>query len=270
MKRLLLICTPFFFYACSVGRKAQYSDTLFNQALADSMLIRALDHEALYSLADTIKPISSVCFLSFHVAKDSSRKADDYNVAVHNSALDSIARYQAICRQLSNGKVKFVLIPFAQPEREKRNMEIYAVNLYKFSRTIAAHAAFFGQFGITADTDPSQAITQLEYENKLDRWRGYGYLFGYPSYAVDFFVQAGAQEEQTGAFVKRDFFAIPVFAGNKGHFTYAMPKGHRPGVEDSVLYQSSIRTLERYKVLREKYSGETGVKAMTLWKKVAR
>jgi hypothetical protein len=49
----------------------------------------------------------------------------------------------------------------------------------------------------------------IEYSQSGPRWRGYGYLFGFPLYAVDFFVNAGESEKQTGKFVERDFLSIP-------------------------------------------------------------
>lgn len=267
MKKLFVISIPFFVLSCATGRSFKGDSIGYNGALADSIIGYALDHEGLYSLIDTIKPISSVGFFSFPVARDSTHAAPDFQIATNKRVLDSIAIYQRICNQLSNGKVKLVLVSFEQPYKGKRNMEIYAVNMHKFKSKIREYAAFFGQFGITTESDPAQVITMIEYEKKYDRWRGYGYLFGYPSYAVDFFVAAGAKEDSTGQFVKRDFFQIPVFAGKQGHFTYAIPKDHLPGQEDSLLYNSAVNVLSRYEALRGKYAGEKGFKAVKLWRK---
>ena len=81
----------------------------------------------------------------------------------------------------------------------------------------------FGQWGFTANANSATVLSVVEYENKNDRYRAYGYLFGYPEHAVDFFVEASITEEETGEFVKRNFFTIPVEAGNSGDFTYAVP-----------------------------------------------
>lgn len=268
MKKNLVFCIPLLILSCASSRSFKSNNDIpYNKSLADSIIAYALDHEGLYSMLDTIKPISSVTFFSYAIAKDSTHSPMDYNIATNKPALDSIALYQRICNQLSNDKVKLVLVPFEQPYSGKRNMEIYAVNMHKFKSKITEYASFFGQFGITPGSDPAQVITIIEYEKKYDRWRGYGYLFGYPSYAVDFFVSAGQQQDSTGQFVKRDFFRIPVYAAEQGHFTYAMPKDFKPGTTDSLLYNSAMNVLSHYKILRNKYADEKGLKAVKLWKK---
>jgi hypothetical protein len=118
---------------------------------------------------------------------------------------------------------------------------------------IQVHQSFFGQWGFTPGVDPHTFITAIEFEEKHDRFRAYGYLFGYPEYAVDFFVNADKEFEKTKQFVKRDFFHIPTFDRPDGHFTYAIPKGHRPTQIDSTLYRRGVRTLASYKKAREKF-----------------
>jgi hypothetical protein len=270
MKRLLFISIPFLLLSCAGTRSFTGTDMADQRSLADSMLADALDHEGLYALIDTIKPMSSIKYLSYPIAKDSTQGIMDHQVVKEYKYLDSVALYKQICEKLSNDKIRFVMIPFQQSYKGRRNIEIYAVNLYKFKSKLKEHAAFFGQFGITPDADPAQVITLIEYENKADRWRGYGYLFGYPAYAVDFFVMAGLQQDNGGEFVKRDFFQIPVYAGKQGYFTYAMPKGHQPGAVDSTLYNTASIALERYKKLRSKYVNEKGLDAIKLWKKASK
>lgn len=253
--------------SCRTAGSFRNGETFYHSALADSLLAYALDHEGLYSLLDTIKPISSVRMLSYAIAKDSTHTPADYRIALRKPALDSVEIYQRICRQLSNEKVRFVLVPFREAYKGRRNMEIYVVNLQKFRSRIREQAAFFGQFGVTPESDPAQAITIVEYEKKYDRWRGYGYLFGYPGYAVDFFVSAGMELDSTGEFVKRDFFQIPVYAAEKGYFTYAMPLGYQPGPADSLLYGKAMGLLSEYRALRKKYATPAGLRAAELWRK---
>lgn len=265
MKKFTGLFFALFILSCTSTKQLTNDNIPYDRTLADSMLAYALDHEGLYSLLDTIKPISSVLSFSFRVAKDSSHSLLDYKVATNQSALDSIKRYQRICKQLSNQRVHFVLAPFKQTYDGKRNLEIYAINLAKLKRVIKQHASFFGQFGITSESDPAQVVTIIEYENKYDRWRGYGYLFGYPSHAVDFFVEAGRSQDSTGQFVQRNFFHIPVYAGEQGHFTYALPKEYKPQSTDSLLYTNAMIVLTRYKAVRAKYVSEKGFNAVKLW-----
>ncbi len=270
MKKIFFISIPFLLLSCAGSKPFSGSSNSYQRSLADSLLVDALDHEGLYALADTIKPISSIKSFTYPVARDSTHTKLDYQVAKNQSFLDTIALYQDICNKLSNDKVRFVLVPFQQAYKGRRNLEIYAVNMQKFKSKIKEHAAFFGQFGITPASDPVQVITLIEYESKYDRWRGYGYLFGYPAYAVNFFVEAGQQQDSTGEFVERDFFQIPVYTSATGHFTYAIPKGHQPGMADTALYQQATLVLERYSRLRNKYSHANGVKAYRLWRKLVK
>jgi hypothetical protein len=272
MKKLLFITSGVLLLAsCSLPRQLQQRGiTDYDRSLADSLLAYALDHEALFTLADTLKPMSSVKFLRYAIAKDSTMTDGDVVVTKGDSLLQKIERYQKVCAALSTGDWQFVLMPFDRTDKNLRNMEIYVVRRSKFQRELAEHPAFWGQWGFTPSANPSVVLPVVEYETKLDRNRAYGYLFGYPDYAVDFFVAASRTQEKDTAhkLVPRDFFAIPVYAGNQGYFTYAMPKGHIPTDIDSSLFRKAATTLERYKALREKYKTPTGIKASALWKEL--
>jgi hypothetical protein len=239
----------------------------YNKALADSVLAYALDHEALYTLADTIKPISSVKFLRFAIAKDSTMQDGDAFVTNKDSLLKIVEEHHKVCKALSTGDFQFILIPFNYTEKAMRNMEIYVVRKSRFALLLKNYSTFFGQWGFTPATDPSVVLTTIEFETRLDRNRAYGYLFGYPAYAVDFFVESTKiqQSDPEKKLVPRDFFPIPVYAGNKGYFTYAMPKGHQPTAVDSIILNKAMLTLTNYKTIREKYKSDTGLNATELW-----
>lgn len=258
-----------FIVACKTNRLPQnYSKLeLSNRVLADSVLAYALDHEALYTLADTLKPMSSVKFLRFAVAKDSSQKDGDYTITTKDSLLKIIEKYQKICQSLSEDDWQFIMMPFARTEKNIRNIEIYVVRKSIFAKKIKQYQSFFGQWGFTPSTNPAVVLAVIEYETKWDRNRAYGYLFGYPAYAVDFFVEAQKSQDASPEkkFVTRDFFAIPVFVGNQGYFTYAMPKGYKPTETDSSLYKAATTTLGKYKTERGKFMEGKGLNGLALW-----
>lgn len=268
MRSIFFISTCLFFVSCANTRPLQNpADEEYDRALADSMLAYALDHEALYSLLDTIKPISSVHFMRYTVAKDSSMKDGDKEVVRHDSLLHTIERYQKVCRALSRGDWQFILAPFKMTDKNFRSLEIYVVRKSRMALVLRKYNHFFGQWGFTPAADPAVVLPVVEYELPYDRFRAYGYLFGYPEYAVDFFVQASikADTDTSIKLVPRDFFAIPVYAGEKGYFTYAMPKGHQPGIEDSTIYRKAMITLSKYKSIRNRYMTATGLQAVRLW-----
>ncbi|MFT7482173.1 MAG: hypothetical protein ACI8WW_001107 [Oceanospirillaceae bacterium] len=257
------------FAGCVSSRVAQTQLSVVNRnkALADSVLAYALDHEALYTLADTLKPMSSVKFLRYSIAKDSTQKDGDYNIRDQDSLIKKIEEYQQVCQDLSQGDWQFIMMPFARTEKNMRNMEIYVVRKSEFAKKIKQYQPFFGQWGFTPSTDPAVVLAVIEYESKWDRNRAYGYLFGYPAYAVDFFVEAQKIQDidVSKKNVPRDFFAIPVYVGKQGYFTYATPKAYKPTETDSTLYIAASKTLGNYKNEREKFVEGKGLNGLSLW-----
>lgn len=224
-----------------------------HKKLADSLLLYALDHEALYTLLDTLKPMSSVKMLRYPLAADSAHPAGSIPPLRNPAYLDTLAMYEKVCRVLSTPKNQWVMIPFKQPHKGYRNIQIYVVNYKSFEKKLAEHPAFFGQFGLSRLSQPGIVINHVENSDTYDRWRGYGFLFGYPGYAVDFFVQAGKEQKETGKFVERQFIHIPVYAANEGYFTYAVNKHHIPSVADSAIYKKAVQTLQQYKSFRRNW-----------------
>jgi len=271
-KNLTTIFIIFTIASCTVQQSLQkrISKEDFDNTLADSVLAYALDHEALFTLADTLKPMSSVKFLRYKLAKDSTMKDGDALITHKDSLLNKIEAYQKVCNSLSKGDWQFILVPFERTDKNTRNLEIYVVRKSRFASVLRNNAAFFGQWGFTESTNPAVVITAVEYETRLDRNRAYGYLFGYPAYAVDFFVESTKKQEadSTKKLVPRDFFAIPVYAGSQSYFTYAMPKGHKPTAIDSTIYYQAKNTLDKYQKIRPKYNTSQGFKATDLWIKL--
>ena len=259
---LLIILFSILITACNTPKyligKAYKKMTTNERQLADSIISYALDHEALYTLLDTLKPMSSVQFYRMPVLSINKQQKD--------SAQQAITVIQKIVTQLSVGEYQFVLNPFERTDSVYRNMEIYVFRKSRLQHLISTHSDFYSKWGITATVNPATVLAITEYESKYDRWRSYGYLFGYPDYAVDFFVAAGKSQDSTKEFVQRDFFAIPVYAGEKGHFTYAVPKGYQTTQTDSLIYNSAMVTLKKYKTIRGKYySNRSPVK---LWRRL--
>ena len=211
---------------------------------ADSLLTYALDHEALYTISDTLKPISSVKLFRLPLlSKDA---------LVQQKAIDSLRKLYSLIHKLNTKELQFILNPFERNDGEYKNLELYVVRNSAISKVLQQYASFYGRIGISEHTTPATVLSVTEFENKYDRWRSYGYLFGYPAHAVDFFVEAGKIQDSTGQFVQRNFFAIPVFAGATGYFTYAIPKNYQPTQIDSTLYQKAVITLDQYRKVKEK------------------
>jgi hypothetical protein len=241
------------------------------KAWADSLILYGLDHEALFSLTDSLKPISSLRTLRFPFAKDSLQQDGDEYILSNTMALDTIAFMQNILNHLHTDQLRFCLIPFKYSYNSQRSLQILVVNLDAYRMLLHERQHFFGQWGFTAETPPEVLLTAIEYESKLDRFRAYGYLFGYPAHAVDFFVEAAREEALTGEFVKRSFFPVPTYSGKEGYFTYALPQNFTPTAQDSLISLRAEKVLAHYQMIRAQFQTENGVKAHALlewvWKK---
>ncbi|MFQ3598574.1 MAG: hypothetical protein SNJ55_04835 [Chloroherpetonaceae bacterium] len=263
MKRDIIIILLVFIGACkSIESGKPTLEMNFSneeKQLADSLLTLALDNEALYTIVEPIKPISTVLNFSLPIARADSipsgvREATNLN----GDALKKLTQLQHVVNRLQFGDVQFLLIPFKRAEKGKRYFEVVAVNTKALQKVIARDQPFWAQWGFVPNANPAVILTTNEFEERLDRYRGYGYLFGYPEHAITFFVEAARQEDSTKQFVKRDFFQIPVFSSETGHFTYAIPKGYTPTEIDSALYRRATATLQRYKATRQKFISQDG------------
>jgi hypothetical protein len=168
---------------------------------------------------------------------------------------------------LSFEQYRFLLIPFRNVWKGDRNFQILVCRQDLLDSLLISHDSFFGQWGFVPGTDPSILITTTEFESKHDRYRAYGYLFGYPDHAVDFFVEASKEQERTGEFVTRQFFQVPVHARESGNFTWALPEDMEPLSSDSARYYQAVDVLETYQNMRPDYiKADSSINAVKLYR----
>lgn len=253
---------------------------------AEALLLRALDSEALYTIAGDLKPMSSG-FASFEFAtrevrgilepeameltakyptEESRRglaKADQARVTLADSfikrkrSLANIDETREILGYFRCGERLYAdVYHFSRTFEGKRFAEAVVFNRSALRDKINEKSGFFARFGVTANSHPLQALFAVEYDETGARFGGYGYLFGYPDYAVSFFVAAADEEEFTGKFVERDFLSLPTFASPTNRFVYAVPKGHTENEADKALKEKALKIFEEYKKRRAEYIGE--------------
>jgi hypothetical protein len=258
------MCTIYF--ACVTGnasvKKAYQNMNKTEKQIADSLIAYALDHEAIYTLLDTLKPISSVKFYKLPLVSKDSKQVDSAFLVLHS--------IQYVVNKLSNDDILFLANPFERIDSIFKNIEIFAVRRSQMAKVIAKHQTFYNYLGINPRSHPASVLAITEYEQKYDRWRSYGYLFGYPDYAVDFFVNAGKSQDSTKEFVKRDFISIPVYANEKGYFTYAVPKGYQKNETDSLIYIKANQTLSYYKKIRSRFYSGSNKSPIKLWTRLVK
>lgn len=206
---------------------------------AEALLLRALDGEALYTIAANIKPMSSG-FVSLRI----DVKQPDFTEAE--------ALRQILAAWTCGGEIRATLHHFAAVYEGKRPLEATVFNVPRMRELLADRATFFGPYGVSRSSDPLEALLAVEYDQTTARLRGYGYLFGYPEYAVDFFVDAADRQKATGTFVEREFISLPTVLGDR-HFVYAAPKGHQPNDADTALRSAVDRVHRDYVARRARH-----------------
>lgn len=233
---------------------ASLSETQQHQL--DSILRKGLDYEALYTIVGKIKPMSTVASFRFPVANTDSlkkTKGDVLDLSEKGKYLDKIAELQFLTNSLDYPDLKFVLSPFKSASKEIRYFDLNVVRVSLLDSLLKAKASFFGQLGLVPGTEPAVVIAAVENADRYERLRAYGYLFGYPEYAVDFFIEGAVEQDTSKKLRERNFFQIPAYARKDGTFVYAYPKDHTPDQTDSTLYYRAKDVLEVYSGIRNNY-----------------
>lgn len=227
------------------------------RARAEVMLLQALDGEALYTIAGGLKPMSSgFVSSSFKVDAPTLDEAD--------------ATRQILAAWTCGGEIAAGLHHFAAVYQGSRSLEAVVFHRPALKQLLVRHAPYFAPFGLSPSSDPMEVVMTVEYASPTPRLRGYGYLFGYPDYAVDFFAQASetqrVQEEETGKgeLVPRDFLSLSTVRGER-RFVYAVPKGHQANEADRALKAAVDAIYADYAARRARHiTGESAAGVLPL------
>lgn len=218
------------------------------RAKSEALLLKALDSEALYTIAGGLKPMSSG-FASF---KLNIEKPDLTEIEATRAMLVA----WRCGDDLHAGVHHFAKVYDDDKTKEKiRFAEALVIHRPALTEAIKQYSDFFAPYGVTPNAHPIETLMAVEYSANGPRWRGYGYLFGFPHSAVDFFVAAGEEQERTGKFVERDFYSIPSFVADKRQFVWAVPKGNAETDEDRAIKARAGLILAEYKKRRARYIG---------------
>lgn len=227
------------------------------KAPAEAMLLKALDGEALYTIAGGLKPMSSGIF-------SGAIKIDAPDVAAADEARQILRAWTC------GGEIAAGVHHFASVFQGSRAMEAVVFHTPALRELLAKRAAFFAPYGLSVSSDPMEVVMAVEYDQTVARLRGYGYLFGYPDYAVDFFSAASQQQKDEeaktgkGTLVPRDFISLPTARGDN-RFVYAAPKGHVLNEADLALRATATALYADYSTRRAKYiSGDSATGVLTL------
>ncbi len=210
--------------------------------LSETILLRALDREALFTLVGGVKPVSDGFWSRWAVDRDRSEVASVRNALAAWTCGDAYAAGT---------------LAFSVSDQGKRYTSAWVARRPALKACIRRHRADFAHMGLTPDSPPREVMAAIESaEQPGDRWRGFGRVFGYPEHAIDFFTAAGLHQRETGEFVERDFRQVPVFRADTGRFVYAVPEGAAERDEDRRLREEAGPILAYFRALRPRYVGE--------------
>lgn len=240
------------------------------QLLADRIVLEFSDREGLYTLAGGLKPMSSdVRNLSFRIAP-----------IVDTARLAQVEQLRRVAASLHCGDIGMFVQVFtatftSSDSAVQRSTSLVMYHRASMRRAVERHAAFFATLGVTPSADPRDIVDAVENAPRAARWRGYGYLFGYPDDAVDFFVEAGIIGDSTRTLVLRDFRRIdtwhryPESTGappTLSSFVYAVPKGAAPSAQEQALMRAAEPLYKRYVSLRATHVRPDSTGAIALWR----
>ncbi len=218
---------------------------------ADALALRILDGEGLYTATAGLKPISE----GYWHARFPATKETVDEVELTRRALDSLP----LGADLEAGVYVFV-----KAFDGKRTASAFVAHKPSLRALIERRKDVFESIGVTVASTPQQVLEKIDRGPNSTRWRAFGLVFGYPEYAVEFFVAAGEKEAATKQFVTRDFVNLQTFTSDQGRFVYAVPKGHIERDVDRELKSKTTDILTRYRAWRTVYLDQQNLGAIAL------
>lgn len=215
---------------------------------AENLFLQVLDSEGLYTLAGGIKPASSGFFRCI--------------VDAEAPATEEVDRARRLLERFRCGDLVFATVHhfrriYVNPQngRSERHYEGIVIAVGPLRRLVQQHKAEFARLGVSPHSHPMEVLMAIEHADPALRWRGYGRIFGFPSAAVDFFVQAGELQEKSGRFVKRRFISLPTYARPERGVVYAVAEEAEETPDDQKLRHAVEAALAAYRQRRERYIG---------------
>ncbi len=215
------------------------------QKKAEQLLLKLMDSEALYTVIGSLKPISS----SFWTGSFSVTQPELSSIRETRKILDAFQ-----CGEAFESEV----LVFQAVTGGKRHAHAWIANRKSLRTMVEKHSSFYDAYGLTPETRAMTIVEKMEHADRSDRLRASGYQFGYPDYAVDFFVEAEKSRlsSKDTKLIPRDFFSVATHVSQTNRFVWAIPKGSSPRSEDIEIKAQAELILSEYKKRRELYIGE--------------
>lgn len=228
------------------------------RAYADSLLYTGINNEALHTLISPLKPMSDIATYRFAYSEADSLDMEPHQVAGTPEFREKFEKLNRVVNAIECGPLSATLIPFRQNNDSLRFINLRVHRTDAIDRVLAEYPEFWEQWGFVKGSKPETVIQVMEYENPADRFRGYGYLYGYPEHAVNFFVEAAKHYDKTEERLDRDFINLPVVSDRKGRFVYAVEEGHSLNDADVFIEESAHENVSHFKNSSEDFYNSDG------------
>jgi hypothetical protein len=238
--------------------------------LAETMLLEAMDREALFTLIGGLKPMSSALLteerrFSLDTSAPQIGEIETFQqIAATWRCADEVWAGLAPLPAIINRSGTGLSTDVDELGRLVGVRTVYGnVMLLPAVRTVLTERrSLFAYHGITRLSDPAEMVTRIGLLDSLDRELMFGYLYGYPSHAVEFYSRLLHQARQSGQGVRPGQAVnvnIPTFApvnGTLSQFRYRVAPGHKEVEDDRRLRARAGWILREYTARRANYVGE--------------
>lgn len=214
-----------------------------HRELSEKLLLDALDSEAIYTIVASVKPVSEGFWSTrFRIQPPNTTDLDRVQAALS----------VWVCGEVFQADT----IVFENLIEGERHASAWICNRPALTSLVASQHEYFGRLGVSPQENPEVVLLSIERSQlREERWRGFGLVFGYPEYSIDFFIRAGKHQAETGEFIQRDFRSFPTQAGKTGRFVYAVPKLTEETESEKSLRSQCESLIQHYTKLREEYIG---------------
>lgn len=241
-------------WGCASAPKSHDAITPSQQDRLDELVLGMLDREALYTVSGGLKPMST----GFWRHRFETAEPD----------LELLRETRSLLDRISDETLALGVKVFAREWDGHRYAGAYVIHRASLRRVLEHKRDFWAPLGVDPDTEPAVVVAITERLPRLKRFRAYGYLFGYPDAAVDFFVNAAAEQEATGDLVAREFVSVPTYESPEGRFVWAVPQDYEGDpAEDAIRAEAEV-ILDRYRSMRARYISESRHEPLRLLRSV--
>lgn len=247
---LLVVVT----WGCAAAPKPHDGVSASQRDRLDELVLRMLDREALYTISGGLKPMST----GFWRHRFETAEPD----------LEPLREMRSLLYLISDETLALGVKVFEREWDGQRYASAYVIHRASLRRLLEDKRDFWAPLGIDPDTEPAVVVAITERLPRLERFRAYGYLFGYPDAAVDFFVEAAAEQEATGDLVPRQFISVPTYESPEGRFVWAVAEDYEGDPAEDAIRDTARMILDRYRSERARYISESRHEPLRLLRSV--